>query len=119
MDIPIGWVYNLLYGTSMDFHGGIAHILLFPVLFAVLAVVFRKRKNFALAFSVISFGWLLHIMLDCAFTNRLPLWPFNGFACPALLPESMLMEIFPAIDALVLLGWLIHEEWRHKIRDYI
>ena len=119
IDIPIGWIYNLLYGTQLDFHGGITHIILFPVIFAALALIFRKSRSLLLAFSLLSFGWLLHIGMDCIFTNRLPLWPFSGFACPALLPEPLIFTVFPAIDAFVLVAWLIHEEWRHKIRDYI
>lgn len=118
IDIPIGWVYNMLYGTSISFHGGLSHIVLFPAAFACLALLFRKRP-FGLVFSILSFGWLLHITMDCVVTLRYPLWPFGSFACPALVPETAFLTVLPAVDAIVLMAWLIHEEWRHKIRDYI
>jgi hypothetical protein len=119
IDMPIGWIYNLIAGTTYTFHGGITHILLIPVLIFVGSLVAYKLKNhkLGLLLGVIAFGWFFHIAIDCGFLGAyLPFWPFyTGGFCP----NTFSSDHMAGLDAVVLIAWLIHEEFAHEIKDYI
>jgi membrane-bound metal-dependent hydrolase YbcI (DUF457 family) len=121
IDIPIGWVYNFFAGTSLSFHGGITHVLLWPAIIAAASLIYYKIKNqkLGLLLALIAFGWAFHIFLDCVFIGGyLPLWPFyNVCFCPQIF-ESGGMGL-AGMDAILLVLWLVHEEVAHKIKDYI
>jgi len=121
IDMPIAWIYNFFAGTSYDFHGGITHILLIPVIIAAFSFVAysRKNKSLGLLLGIIAFGWAFHIFLDCFLVGGyLPLWPFyTESLCPQFISERV--SYMAGLDAIVLILWLIHEELAHRIRDYI
>jgi len=120
VDIPLGWIYSMASGHAVDLHGTFMHSVLFGVALAVAAMlcyeVFKKPKA-GLGFAVASFGWLFHLALDCALSPHRIFLPLSAVACPAFFDVSA--EAMTALDAIILLAWLIHEEWKHKIRDYI
>jgi len=67
---------------------------------------------------VISFGWLAHIALDCGFAGDYNLTWIPGYPlrfCPHPFSNDALL----GLDAIILLLWLIHEEWAKKIKDFI
>jgi hypothetical protein len=48
------------------------------------------------------------------------LWPFIEYNFSLnLLNSETLLDFYAAIDALLLLAWLVHEEIKHKIKDFI
>jgi hypothetical protein len=66
---------------------------------------------------VISFGWFLHLNLDCLYGGYKDfLWPFVSVN---FCPQWELYNHAISIDALILILWLVHEEVHNKIRDYI
>jgi membrane-bound metal-dependent hydrolase YbcI (DUF457 family) len=119
IDMPIGWAYNWVFGTSYNFHGGITHIFLIPICIAFLAFLVYKIKDKKLGFlmGLIAFGWAFHIFLDfIVLAAYMPFWPFytQSLFSPLMDPTQM-----AGLDAVLLLLWLVHEEVAHKIRDYI
>jgi membrane-bound metal-dependent hydrolase YbcI (DUF457 family) len=120
IDMPFGWVFNFLFGTSYDFHGGVTHYLIVPIIIAIAAwILFNYKQNkLGLILGLVAFGWTFHIFLDCIFVGGyFPFWPFLEGCCLQYMEESS--PYMAGLDAIVLLFWLVHEEIAHKIRDYI
>ncbi len=118
LDIPFGWIYNLATGSTASFHGTFTHSMLIPMALAVAAaLVFKaKRKSKVwMLLAVTAFGWFFHLVLDCFFNPYRLFLPFLATACPF----NVSQELVIGLDAVILLAWLIHEEWAHRIRDYI
>jgi len=120
IDLPISWFLSWITGTSISLHGGITHSIIFPII-ALLTGLFlwyrSHHRNTKILFFVIAFGWFFHLILDCAFGGYSSLlFPFySGNFCPQL----DITRFASAIDAVILVAWLLHEEIRHKIKDYI
>ena len=128
IDIPINWLLSL-FGQSLALmkHGGLTHTPLFGLVFLMPAFIFlRKNKHkIAMYFFVIAFGILFHIFLDYLFGGGAwegVMWffPFSINAYKIHLLSRLGLSNFPAaIDAVILLAWLYHEERKHKISDFI
>ncbi len=124
IDIPINWLLSI-FGASLA-HGTITHAFMFGLIFLIPAFVFlRKGKHkTAMYFFVICFGMLFHIFLDFflgggTWEGIMWLWPLSTQVFKIHLLSKIGLENIPAaIDALVLLGWLWHEEIKHKIKDF-
>ncbi|PJA69795.1 hypothetical protein CO155_03385 [Candidatus Pacearchaeota archaeon CG_4_9_14_3_um_filter_35_19] len=132
-DIPFSWIFNFIFGTNYSFHRLFTHSLLwFMLLFFIGAAVyyFAKKSSYKLLkwnvpkdaivmfFMAMAFGWLVHIFLDCAlsadgYLNIIPTIPLT--ICPHPFGQTALI----GIDAIILMLWLIHEQWHHEIKDYI
>ena len=73
-------------------------------------------------FFVISFGIMLHVILDVVVNEGcyMLLWPITTH-CFGIVPNGGTYNstIEVALDAIILLLWLYHEEVKHKIKDYI
>jgi hypothetical protein len=118
IDIPLGWAYNLLTGSQAYFHGTFTHSVLIPIVLAIASILAYEvsgNRKLGLVLAVISFGWLFHLILDCVFSPYMIFLPFSTIACPF----EISTELAIGLDAVILLLWLVHEEWTHKIRDYI
>lgn len=118
IDIPISWLYNLLTGASGSFHGTLTHYLIIPVVIAVaslLAFEVLKRPKDGMLLAVVAFGWLFHLFLDCLFNPYMIFLPLSPLMCPFNISDQLII----GLDAAILVLWLVHEEWSHKIRDYI
>ncbi|MFH1182062.1 MAG: metal-dependent hydrolase [Candidatus Woesearchaeota archaeon] len=108
-------------------HGGITHTPVFGLIFLIPAVLLwnSKKHKQAVYFFVAAFAILLHIFLDyaiggAAYEGIMWLFPFSAYAWKLNLLNYANMPNLPeAIDALFLLGWLWHEEIKHKISDFI
>ncbi|MBU1975260.1 MAG: metal-dependent hydrolase [Nanoarchaeota archaeon] len=130
-DIDI--VFNML-GRIFDFtvpvvlgHGGITHTPFFAGLFLIPGYILWKKKRHkqAVYFFVGCFAILFHIMLDYfigggQYEGIMWLFPFTVQSWKLHLITYMNMPNIPeALDALILLAWLWHEEVKHKITDFI
>jgi|SRR3989338_2313295 len=120
IDIPFSWLYSWLTGTNFWFHGGITHSIIIPIIFLLIGLFIWYRKgnrNTRIIFFAVSFGWFFHLILDCSFGGYSTLlFPFYaGNFCP----EFNIQRYAAAIDAVILVLWLLHEEIRHEIKDYI
>ncbi|HLC61226.1 MAG TPA: metal-dependent hydrolase [Candidatus Nanoarchaeia archaeon] len=132
LDIPFSQLMNFLFGTNYNFHRIYTHSLLYTIIFFALALLFifikkeyykifkskiPKRAIIMFLFSI-SFGWFIHIALDCTFAadgylNFIPSIPLTF--CPHPFSNDFLL----GFDAIILVLWLIHEQWKHDIKDYI
>lgn len=130
IDIPLNWLFNLLsLGPipSILQHGGITHTPFFGLIFLIPAIFLLKNKEHkkSMYFFVVSFGILLHIFLDYLLGGGnlegiMFFWPVSTTQFKIHLLSGFGISDFPqALDALILLAWLYHEEIKHKIRDFI
>lgn len=124
IDIPLNWILNLFEFSMI--HRGITHTLLFGLIFLIPAFILwrQKKNNLAMYFFVVSFGILLHISLDYFFSSdyrgsMMLFYPISNATYALNLLQNVSLEFFAAIDAILLLAWLWHEEIKHKISDFI
>jgi membrane-bound metal-dependent hydrolase YbcI (DUF457 family) len=89
---------------------------------------YRRGKSFEFAkvFLLLAAGWLFHLALDAVLMGEvMPFYPVNdylvnwniigAFADATGIPQLTLLI---SLDALLLVFWLWHEEFTHRIRDY-
>jgi membrane-bound metal-dependent hydrolase YbcI (DUF457 family) len=108
-------------------HGMITHTPFFAFLFLIPAFILWKKEKHKQAtyFYVATFAILLHIFLDYfigggSFEGIMWLFPFSLHAWKIhIINYFNLSNIPQALDAVILLGWLWHEEIKHKISDFI
>ena len=131
IDIPLQWMTSAIVGETVKFHRIFTHSLLCVGIFLIIAIpfwiyrhkkfrMFRKEwtyENIALLFTIIAIGWFIHMALDCAIASDygmtiIPGIPINF--CPSPFSNEALM----GIDAIILILWLIHEEYAHKIKEF-
>ncbi|HLC96069.1 MAG TPA: metal-dependent hydrolase [Candidatus Nanoarchaeia archaeon] len=123
-----------MIGQSMGFvitdllqHGGITHTPFFALFFLIPGLILWKQKKHKVAvyFYVITFGILFHTFLDYFLGGGnhqgvMWLFPFTTYTWKLHLLNNLALDSVPqALDALILLGWLWHEEIKHKIKDFI
>ena len=131
LDIPVSGLFNFIFGTNYNFHRIYTHSLLYAVIFflTALAFLFLRKKDYkifrwdvpkqaiVMFFLALAFGWFMHILLDCAlaadgYLNLMPSIPLKS--CPSPFSNNVLA----GFDAVILVLWLIHEQWKHDIKDY-
>lgn len=127
IDIPIRMILEFFGWSVPDLlhHGGITHTPFFALLLVLPGLVFwwRKKHNIAMYFFVLAFGIMLHISLDWllgggAYEGIMWLFPFSLEQHKVHLLRGY-GDIPAAMDAVILLAWLWHEEMKHKIKDFI
>jgi membrane-bound metal-dependent hydrolase YbcI (DUF457 family) len=123
IDIPVNYILNF-FGLSLV-HRTLTHTPIFGLIFLLPAVIlwYRKKHKVALYFFAASFGIFSHIFLDYFFTadpgGIMLLYPFSYTPYALNLLQTITLDHFAAIDAVILLAWLWHEEYKHKIIDFI
>lgn len=128
IDIPINWVLGY-FGKSLEImqHGGLTHTAFFGLIFLIPGFILWSKKihKTAVYFFVLSFGILFHIFLDYLlgggnYEGIMWLWPISSEAFKLHILKYFTMSNLPAaLDAVILLAWLWHEEIKHKISDFI
>jgi len=122
IDIPLGWIFNIFNITIA--HGGITHTPFFGLLFLVPAFYlwYKEKHTVAVYFFVTAFGILFHLLLDLLMNERayMLLYPFTTelFSITNFSYFSI-PHFASAVDAIILLAWLYHEERKHKIVDFV
>ncbi|MFH1409295.1 MAG: metal-dependent hydrolase [Nanoarchaeota archaeon] len=122
IDIPIYWLLNNVLKLSVPwFHRAFSHTFLIPLLLVILAFVFREKHRTSIMFAIASFAWTGHLLLDMIFAGYAPIfWPFSKVEIGLdLLTRIGWPALQEGIDAVLLIAWLWHEEWKHKISDFI
>ena len=124
IDIPINWILNLLGAELL--HRTITHTTLFGLIFLIPALIlwFYKKHKVAMYFFVSAFGVFTHIILDYLFVvdnagGIMFFYPFSTMQYGLNLLQNVSPNLFAAMDAVILLLWLWHEEMKHKISDFI
>ncbi len=126
IDIPLTWILNYFgYHIPLLEHGNFTHTPFFGLLFLVPAIVLwsKKKYKWAMYFFVATFGIFLHEFLDFLLGGGMAegimfFWPLSDFAGKIHLLSAH-PQFPPALDAIILLIWLYHEEVKHKIKDFI
>jgi len=131
-DLPLSWLLGA-FGIDAPIHRVYTHSLLFPFLFLIAAYAFYKINNskhkigkigfdnrhLSLLFAMISAGWFIHVLLDCSFMGSEAISFIPVISTISFCPHIFNSDAAIGLDAVILLGWLIHEQVRHKIKDYI
>ncbi len=122
IDIPVNWMINF-FGLELA-HRTITHTFAFALVFLIPAVFLwlSGRHKLSTYFFVVAFGIVFHLFLDVIMTGSdvsgvMLLWPLSSHVFYGFFSLSALVAT--SIDALLLLGWLYHEERKHKILDYV
>jgi len=122
IDIPLFWILSIFKTNIQWFHGTITHIFLIPAAILIASLItYRFNKKIGILLGVITFGYGLHILLDFLFygTNISPFWPFFNTTFTGITTYLHIPRLEMGLDAMILLGWLWHEEKKHKISDFI
>src|SRR3989344_2822198 len=124
IDIPLNWFLNLIGAEIV--HRTVTHTPLFGLIFLVPAFILwsYKKHKIAMYFFVTTFGILLHLFLDYAFVadaagGIMFFYPFSMATYGLNLLQNVGANMFAAMDAIILMLWLWHEEMKHKISDFI
>lgn len=132
LDIAVYWILKLTSGMTLtQVHRTFTHTLFFPAVFAIAGIftigihskkLNKHRLKLSTIFFVVSIGIFSHLLLDFSLSGVImPFYPLSTMALGLNLvqltpwPDTVL----PALDAILLIGWLIHEEIKHKISDFI
>lgn len=124
IDIPLAWI-GQYFGINVV-HGSITHTPWFALLFFIPALIFlhKGNKKNAVLYFVISFAVFFHISLDWFLGGGMKegvmwLFPFSIQVFKFHILSGVGENVAAGIDAVLLLGWLWHEEIKHKIKDFI
>jgi hypothetical protein len=126
IDLVISGVLSKLgYMTDIFYHGGITHTPFFGLLFIIPGYYYARhgRHKDSLGMYVIAFAIIFHVFLDYLLggggAGTMVFWPFstNIYAIHLLAAVDAPLPI--ALDAIILILWLWHEETKHKISDFI
>lgn len=124
LDIVFTWLLSLM-GIRENLHGDF-HFFLFSLIFFIPAIFFyyKKNKKLTLLFVLMGLAVLLHIFLDYFIgggdaVGSLLFYPFSSQLYKAhFLLKTGIFAPLAALDAVLLIIWLLHEEFKHKIKDY-
>ena len=129
LDIPIRIIFRFFNWAIPPLleHGGITHTAIFGLIFLIPAFILWKKEKHrtAMYFFVITFGILFHVFLDYflgggAGEGVMWLWPLSNVTYKLHLLQGIgLPNLAESLDAVILLGWLVHEEVKHKIKDFV
>lgn len=135
-DFDIGMYYILyFFGFSIDqVHRTLLHTIFVPLILFLIGIIFyftgTKIKNLGLrhlklstAFFILSFGTLIHLILDAVFSGYIvPLYPILdwrvGLNLLESFPEQMHVLILGTIDGVLLFFWLAWMELKLRITRY-
>ncbi|MCX6820958.1 MAG: metal-dependent hydrolase [Candidatus Aenigmarchaeota archaeon] len=110
--------------------------LMFAALFGLVWPALMGRRNrkyrqgksvaFAKVFLLLAVGWMFHLALDAVLTGEvMPFYPISDYLVNWNLTGALAaatgieqLTMLVSLDALLLIGWLWHEQFAHKIRDY-
>jgi membrane-bound metal-dependent hydrolase YbcI (DUF457 family) len=128
IDIPLNWIFTFFnYSTDLLKHGGITHTPIMGLLFLIPGIILwrRKKHKAAVYLFVITFGIFFHISLDYLLGGGdkygiMWFWPISTQRFKIHLINNLgLHNLSMAVDSVILIAWLWHEEVKHKIRDFI
>ena len=108
-------------------HGMITHTPFFALLFLIPAIILWKLKKHkqSIYFYMAFFGITFHLLLDFilgggSHYGMMLLFPFSMEQWKIHLFNQFDIQSLPqALDAIILIAWLWHEEKKHKIKDFI
>lgn len=124
LDLPLQMLLTNFFAWNIESHRLIFHNIWIPLAaFAgfLIAYYLFKRKTLGKIFLMVFIGTALHLVLDVTVYGSIyPFLPLNEYSFGInLLPSyEAYVTIMLSVDAILLLLWLAHEEFEHKISDY-
>ncbi len=117
VDLPLFYLLQY-FGYDLGTHRELFHAVWIPLFFLGGYLLTLKQKNLSKAFLMVSIGYSFHLLLDGTLVGVIyPFVPFSDMTIGLqLLPLDPML--FAGIDAILLILWLYHEEFKHKISDY-
>ncbi len=125
LDVAVGLVMSLFTGSSpMIFHRTITHSIFIPLILLVMTAVLKHlgKKEAYKAGIMITAGYVIHLMLDFLLIDYImPFYPFSTvkMGLNIIKADSFGTTLMLGLDTVILLAWLIHEQIKHRIIDYI
>ena len=123
LDVGIYWLLNIFRDVPLSMvHRLFTHTIFVPLLFLLVAFLFKAKKKVFLFFLMVSFGIFTHLLLDATLSGMImPVYPLSSFSIGLnLIPGGeMGRTIILELDGVLLVGWLVHEYMKHNIRDFI
>jgi membrane-bound metal-dependent hydrolase YbcI (DUF457 family) len=135
LDVAIFYILSFFGFTLKELHRTFSHNVFVVLFFTIVGIIFllSNFKNKELGrhhlklhniFFVISFGILIHLILDISISGIIrPFYPLSdysmGFSLIKLLPDAWESSFVPSLDAALLVLWLIYMEIKHKVSDFI
>jgi len=145
IDIALYWILHWFGFTLQEVHRTFSHNLFVPVAFLLLAGLTLKLKSRKLKskelkkefgklgkhhlkiymiFLMIFIGSFIHLLLDFLLSgNIMPFYPVSTYSIGLNFVDKLPIPLsglaIPTLDAILLVLWLIHEEFRHKISSFI
>ena len=122
LDFALFWILRLIFHSTVNLnriHRVYTHTFMIPLFLIILALLIKKWR---LVLCAIAFGFMVHLVLDGILAGYIyPLYPFNSVGIGLNLVgrnTDLMVQIFASIDSVLLVLWLLHEEWKHKISSY-
>ena len=137
LDIAVFWILHSSGFTLSEIHRTFTHTIFVPLIFLALYAVFmntnvraricnigRHKLKLSVIFLAISFGSIMHLVLDAIFSGYIILfYPFSnltiGLNVVSMLPSPLDYLLVPSIEGGLLVLWFIYLELKHKISDFI
>lgn len=125
IDVAFGLVMTMLNGSSpMIFHRTITHSILIPLALSIAALAAYKlnKKDAYKIILMITIGYVSHLLLDFLLIESImPFYPLSTekFGLNIIKGDNFGTTLMLALDTVILLAWLIHEQIKHRITDYI
>ncbi len=133
LDVAVYYIMSFLGYTINEIHRRFSHNIFLVILLVILGLLTYSVKNSKLGkhhlklrnlFFVIAFGIFIHLLLDWLIVGTImPFYPFStmafGLNLIKLVPLAWQNSFLPALDAVLLVLWLIYLELKHRIIDFI
>lgn len=124
IDVAVYWLLNALSGTALgEVHRTITHTLLMPaIILAAAGITYKLSKKAAYAMLAITFGYLMHLLLDYAIIGTImPFYPFSAarYGLSVIPATELGSTIVTGIDAILLTAWLVYDFSKHNIKEFI
>ena len=121
LDIVLTWINHFITGSHTNLHGSFTHSFFLPILFGLIGIAFYTGKQIRATYiwCAVAFGWLTHVLLDVLYRHGIGKalgWPFTNQMI--LTSPWNLYQYGVHIDSVLLVLWLIHEQFAHQIKDY-
>jgi len=109
-------------GSDLHIHRLFTHTLIFPAIAFGAAFFFRHKKTKMILYAA-SLGLATHVILDFIVGGLVyPLYPIADFGVGLNLLQILgfsSWHILAGMDTILLILWIVHEEKKKKIKDFI
>jgi len=133
IDVIAYWFLHLAFGTPLEaIHRVYTHTFIIPIIILAAGLIIWKSKKLNINLGsrmrlgpiiiLIAFGYFIHIVLHFLIIGVVyPFYPLSSISIGLNMVSYSGVggSLLAGLDAILLVLWLVHEEMRHKISDYI